>query len=267
MRCFKAGLSLLILCLTLGTSGIKATPFKECRTPLTLSSTTDWYPYIYQQDNESAGIDVELLRLILEQMDCQLKVLHYPERRSMFELNSGNIDIALGASKTKEREHLFHYSVTYRNEKNRFAYHTSDQQLAQISSLQDIVAAKKIIAINLAGWYGDEIEQAKTLYNGFVFSDTVNKRLKMLSYQRVDLVIDDDIVLCSELERASLTKLALHPVILSSANIHFIFNKQTISKEFVEHFNQVLSAMKISGELEALYQQQLPASCINPIPN
>ncbi|GLX78539.1 periplasmic solute-binding protein [Thalassotalea insulae] len=266
MSYLKAGLSLLVLCIIMSTTNAKASSFKECQVPLTLSSTTDWYPYIYQQKNISYGVDVELLQLILEQMDCQLEILHFPERRSLFELSSGNFDIALGASRTKDREQKFHYSVAYRKEQNRFVYRANDSKLTKINSLQGIIAAKKIIAINLAGWYGDEIEQAKSLYNGFIFSDTVNKRLKMLSYQRVDLVIDDDIVLCSEVERSSLPNLALHPLILSTASIHFIFNKQTVSLDFIRRFNQILTSMRTSGELEALYHQQLPASCINPIP-
>ncbi|WP_206482865.1 transporter substrate-binding domain-containing protein [Thalassotalea sp. G2M2-11] len=242
----------------------KAENFQECDVPLVLSSTSDWYPYLYQQGKQSLGVDVELLKQILSKMQCQLKVVHFPERRSLFELSSGNFDIGLGASFTKERHKKFDFSLPYRFEKNRFVYRASDNTLENINGLTEIIAAKKVIAVNLAGWYGHEFEQAKTQYDGFIFSDTVAKRLKMLAYNRVDVVVDDDIVLCSELARSEFPELVMHPLIISSADIHFIFNRKRISPSFVRQFNQILSEMKKSSELEQLYQNQLPSNCINP---
>ncbi len=237
--------------------------FKTCQQPIKLITTTDWYPYIYQENNLSVGLDIQVLTYILDKMNCQLQVLNFPERRSLFEMESGNFDIGLGASKNPERQKEFNFSVPYRYERNRFAYRESDLLLSQLSTIEDLVKAKQLIAINLAGWYGEAIEKAKSEYNGFIYSDTVDKRLKMLNFKRIDIVIDDDIVLCSELERSTFSEIKIHHSLLSAAEIHFIFNKKTVSLSFIKRFNQILTTMKKSGELAALYSSQLSSQCMS----
>jgi len=227
-----------------------------------LSTTTDWYPYLFKDElGKSAGADVALLTLILKEMGCQLKVVQFPERRSLFELNQGHMDIGLGASKNKARQEKLHYSTPYRYEINKFIYRNSDTEITKSATLQDVLKTNKRIAINLAGWYGDEIENAKADHNNFIFSDTVGKRLKMLNFNRVDLVIDDEVVLCSELLRSNYIGFSIHPMVLYKADIHFIFNKQSISSTFVEHFNQVLKQMRDDGRLYAHFENLLPTQC------
>jgi len=245
-----------------------SSPFEECKVPLTLSSTTDWYPYIFKDElGKSAGIDVSLLTNILTEMQCNLTVVQFPERRSLFELKQGHMDIGLGASKNKTRIDRFYYSLPYRHEINKFIYRNKDTDISIASSLTELLKSDKQIAINLAGWYGDEIESAQIDYNNFIFSDTVNKRLKMLYFNRVDLVIDDEVVLCSELLRSHYTGLSIHPMELYKADIHFIFNKKSISQEFVNEFNQVLRQMRTDGRLFSHFSSLLPQQCTLSVNN
>ncbi|WP_286234215.1 substrate-binding periplasmic protein [Thalassotalea sediminis] len=235
----------------------------ECKVPLKLSLTSDWYPYVTTTlNNESTGIDVELLKRTLSLMGCQLRIEHFPERRALFQLSWGHFDIALGASKTKEREKDFHYSNPYRFEHNRFAYRASDHSVENITNLNALIAHNKIIGINLAGWYGEAIEHAKRDYNGFVFSETAVKRLKMLTLNRIDVVVDDDVVLCSEIEKAHFQTLAVHPLLLHEASIHFIFNKKTVSTRFVKQFNSALKEIIDAGELESLFSLYVAPGCL-----
>ncbi|MFY8351385.1 substrate-binding periplasmic protein [Pseudoalteromonas sp. SSM20] len=236
----------------------------ECNTPLKLSITNDWYPYVrYSQYEEPSGVDVELLRKVLLEMDCDLIVLQFPERRSLFELSMGNFDIALGASKNPEREADFHFSKKYRIERNRFAYRQNDSSLQSVISLKEIIKNRKLIGVNLAGWYGDELEHAKKDYNGFIFSETTIKRLEMLAKNRVDIVIDDDVVLCSEITRQNHKNVNIHPLLLSQADIHFIFNKQSISPTFMAQFNKALETVLASGELDSLFSDFVSSTCSN----
>ena len=250
----------LVAIFTLRASTVKTVP-EECTSPLTLISTSDWYPYIYQRHQTTTGVDLELLRLLLTEMGCKLKVIHVPERRVLFEMDASQFDIGLGASVTPSRQQKFHYSAPYRHENNMFAYSKDDGQLADVTSLQQILDMNKIIAINLAGWYGEEIEQAKAVYDLFVYSETAEVRLNMLALHRIDVVIDDKVVLCSWLSKLPHQSLILHPLLLSDASIHYIFNKQTISAQFVSKFNRVLAEFDHSGRLHRHFKTQLPDSC------
>lgn len=264
MPLIKSLYYLLILCIFFSNdmAFAKSTTFNECKLPLTLSSTTDWYPYIFKdKQGNSSGIDVSLLTQILDEMQCQLAVVQFPERRSLFELNQGHMDIGLGASKNNARVERFYYSTPYRLEINKFIYRYQDRKITNASSLNDLLKTKVKIAINLAGWYGNEIEMAKIDHNNFVYSDTVKRRLKMLNFDRVDIVIDDEVVLCSELLRTRYSGLSIHPMELYKTDIHFIFNKKSISKNFVNKFNKILNKMRDNGRLFAHFSQLLSPQC------
>ena len=138
---------LLLLIATLHTQ--KAFPSNldnDCKRPLILSSTTDWFPFIYKDENgDSRGSDIELLRYLLAKMGCELQVMHFPERRVLFELKYGEFDVGLGASFNEERAKDFRYTDNYRFEVNKFAFQSSDNTLSEAKSLHDIIQHKKII--------------------------------------------------------------------------------------------------------------------------
>ncbi len=254
--------SLLVLACAQINKVYSATP--ECKNNLVLSTTSNWFPYIYKSENQLyEGFDLALLRDILNEMGCNLMVVQYPERRSLFEISQGRFDIGLGASKNKDRIKLHHYSSPYRHEVNRFAYRNNDIDIAQTKSLQDIIKLNKNIAINLAGWYGEELEGAKADYNNFIFSDSITKRLKMLYYARVDIVVDDELVLCNELERSIYKGMTIHPQILYDTSIHFIFNKKNISSQFVVQFNGILERKRNDGSLAEYFHGKGTNNCLS----
>ena len=256
-RCF-------FLFMIVGQSAIAVAAPKECDKPLMLSTTSNWPPYIYKDtDQQYKGIDLELLESILAELGCELVITQYPERRSLYEISQGRFDIGLGASKNKQRLKLHRYSTLYRQEVNRFAYRINDNDIAKAKSLQDILLLEKIIAINLAGWYGDAIEKAIAGHNNFIFSDNISKRLKMLNHHRVDIVVDDEMVLCHELVNSSYQYMTIHPLVLSENPIHFIFNKQKISKAFVTQFNTILEQMRSNGSLAYHFTKKLANICNN----
>jgi len=252
---------ILIIILILCSNSVQAV-LKECQTPLELSITSNWYPFIYQDNSGvSTGFDIGLLRRILQQMGCQLKVVNFPERRLYNELKKGSFDIGLGSSKNSIREKIYFYSNPYRQEVNRFAYRVKDQNIFAVKNLQDILKLQKTIALNLGGWYGHEIEKAKIDNKLFIYSDSITKRVKMLNFNRVDIVVDDEVVLCNELLRSTFQGLKIHPIVLSHAPIHFIFNKNSVSPIFVHEFNKILDSMKENGSLTAHYLNITPVQC------
>ncbi len=243
-------------------SGKAMATLPECDSPLKLSSTTQWHPYIYQNDKgESTGLDVELLIIILKRMGCELEVIHFPERRALYELSQGHFDIGVGASKNANRLKKFLYSLPYRHESNKFAFRADDQDVAISSSLKELLDMNKVIAINDAGWYGEEIEQAKKNYPHFSHSPTLVRRLKMLTANRVDIVVEDEIVLCTELLLPTYNNINIHPIALFETSVHFIFNKNSVSAVFLEQFDKVLNSMREDGSLQKYYQKQLPLQC------
>jgi len=260
---FKIKLTPLLFIILSVSCTVAHAQFPECKKPLLLSSDANWPPFIYiDKNNKGVGTDLVLLKNILALMQCKVKLAPIPERRVSLERTMGRFDIGLGATKTKERLLNLYFSSQYRVEVNKFAYRTQDMDIAAITNLNKIIELKKAIAINLGGWFGREIENAKNTTSLFVYTGTVERRIKMLQRNRVDIVIDDKTVLCHVLKASTSANISIHPLVLSKAPQHFVFNKETISPEFVEQFNSILDSMILSGELSAHYADNLPPECL-----
>ena len=93
------------------------------RCKLVLGYSGDWPPYILKSNNgEVSGADFDILKSVMSQMKCELTTVKVPINRLLMELEKGMIDVATGASKTRKREKLFHYSQPYRIEVIRLMY-------------------------------------------------------------------------------------------------------------------------------------------------
>ena len=73
-------------------------------TPITVGWEV-WYPYQYQDNNQLKGLDVLILNAIAEKTSANLAYIELPWKRHLRYLSTGEVDIAMGSSKNKERGH------------------------------------------------------------------------------------------------------------------------------------------------------------------
>ena len=77
----------------------------------------DWQPYQYQDSNQNVtGLDIELMRAILDNMDDRVTLTELPWKRHLNNVEAGRTDLAASASKTPEREQYAFFSDAYRTE-------------------------------------------------------------------------------------------------------------------------------------------------------
>lgn len=236
---------LLILCLIAG-PGLAQT---FCPHPINLVFSGDWYPYFYlDKQGQYSGRDLELLRKGLMRMDCELAILHLPERRISADLLSGRVDVAIAATLTEQRQKQFMFSIPYRLQTIVLVYRKSDRQTAALDTILDLVQQNKLVALNRGGWYGHEVAAVldSKWARQLMHVETFASRLELLRRGRVDAFIDDKDTVLAEMQRNGLTDLALITRPLDIAEQHYMFSKIKLDEAFVTEFNRQLSI--IMGE-------------------
>ncbi|WP_043307046.1 ABC transporter substrate-binding protein [Pseudomonas sp. ML96] len=76
----------------------------------------EWFPLIYQQDEQLTGSEYELLQQLASGAGCQLQFVELPWARALQLLKQGQLDMLYGASRTAEREAYAQFSQAYRQE-------------------------------------------------------------------------------------------------------------------------------------------------------
>ncbi|MBO1254445.1 transporter substrate-binding domain-containing protein [Alteromonas sp. 5E99-2] len=222
-----------------------------CEHPLVLSFNGDWPPYFYKVGEETyVGSDFDILSRTLDSMSCTFNVLPMTPERAQLEMSKGTFDIFVGASYTNQRNLDFFYTTPYRKEYISYAYNTKNLTM-NTNALDDILENDGYVAINIQGYFGDYVEALKQRYpDRFIHAFSAIKRMQMLNEGVVSVVIDDKSVLCKDAKRFTnkprLKSYKISDQILHHGDIHFIFNRSTVTPQFVKRFNDVLSTELIN---------------------
>lgn len=217
-----------------------------CERPLILSFNGDWAPYFYNVgDSTYVGTDFFILTQTLEDMSCSLEVLPMTPQRAAMETSKGTFDIFIGASYTPARNSDFFYTIAYREEHVGFAYNTLNLAV-DTDQIEVILENKGEVALNMQGYFGDYIETLKKRYpHQFVHAFSTYERMQMLNKGLVAAVVDDKSALCKDAKRfiknPKLKRYLISTQELHRDEVHFIFNRSTVTQQFIETFNEVLS--------------------------
>ncbi|NYZ70370.1 transporter substrate-binding domain-containing protein, partial [Endozoicomonas sp. SM1973] len=146
-----------LLFLVLNASFLLSSNLSACSKESYIVGYSEFFPFMYTaEDSEVKGLDIKLVRKVFEQACCTIKLVNMPWSRIVKGLRNGVPDVALVASKTKERSVYAYFSIPYRNEQMRFMIRNNEASQWPIQSLQDVLKFKMRIAVVLNNWFGEE---------------------------------------------------------------------------------------------------------------
>ncbi len=216
-----------------------------------------WEPYQYVgMEQKAAGLDIELIQAIADQMQCQLEFRQGNWTDLISALKRGELDLLPGASKTAARESFAYFSEPYRNEKFVLFIRSTDTALLQYTNLAELLAAGKKVGIvsdyyygeTVAGFYNDD-----NLKAAFVESPLSELNLKRLQDEEIDAMFEDSLVGGSMLRRKGLAdQIGQHSIDLGQTDVYLMFGKNTVSEAQVAAFNQALQAIRQNGNYQAI---------------
>ncbi|WP_028865625.1 substrate-binding periplasmic protein [Psychromonas aquimarina] len=163
---------------------------------LTWCAYYNWAPWIYPAGDSYDGILIEELNLLQKKYNIKAEaVVRDNWRRCQADVESGKIDIILGANKTPEREIKFHYlSVpAFINKSMISAYTVEDNtQVQPVKSLQELKQYKLVMTRgnSFGTTIDDFINSIDEPSRGVVRMH--DQALKMLAAKRRDYIFSAD---------------------------------------------------------------------------
>lgn len=98
-------LFLLILCSACFTT----TKTSAGSTHITVGISTGYPPYYYYQDDQAAGICIDVLNQVAQDLDLEITYKTYPWKRLLVSAEQGQVDAIMPLFRTKEREKFLYF--------------------------------------------------------------------------------------------------------------------------------------------------------------
>lgn len=225
-----------------------------CSNPL-LMGWEPWEPYQYQINEQLTGLDIELIRTILKNSQCDVTFKEMPWKRHLTEIEKGRVDLAAGASKTSEREVYANYSAPYRTESAVLYVRKGESNSLKYAELKDIINSSFRLGVARGYYYGENYAQLlkQPKFKAQIHDVTDgNLNYKKLLKKRIDGFLDDPFAATARLRREGLQdQIEIHPMKIYSDDIFVMFSKKSVEPGIIDAFNQSLEQLKANG----VYQQ------------
>jgi polar amino acid transport system substrate-binding protein len=174
-------------------------------------------------------------------------------------LKTGDVDMLLGASKTKAREEYALFSAPYRTEQFSLYIRNGDNKRQAYNSIDKFITSNSRIGIVEDYYYGPQIAM---LLEGLVTSKSfVNAIMGELNVARlldndIDVFIEDSFVGASLLRRKALSsRITPHQITIETGDVFVMFAKDKFSQPQLENFNQQLILIKNSPQYKDLVKK------------
>jgi polar amino acid transport system substrate-binding protein len=231
----------------------------EC---LLTSPWEPWEPYqSVDQTGKVTGLDIDLVTAIFESAGCSVDFQKRPWKRTLLEVKMGRLDIAPGASFSKEREEFAYFSDAYRNEVMSFFVLKENLSKYNFSTLEEIIGTDLSIGVVRGYHYGEQFETVRKDKRNKVNiqeSGADETNLKKLLKGRVDMAVIDTYTGFFLLKQLGIDKkIVKHSVLVNSNEIHVMVSKISPTKGVVKKFNAGLAAIKASGQYQKIVDRYL----------
>lgn len=228
-----------------------------------LSSVWEPFPPYQYMDEQGVltGLDIDLLRAVAMQANCKINFQKTPWKRGLALIQKGEIDVAGGASKTKERSQYAHYSDPYRFETMSVYIRNSEYLKQPFSNLEELALSSIHLGIVIGYSYGAEffkLRQKKAFKGRITEVLTDSQNIHKLSIGRVDAILVEQFVGKKLMAQGINSKdIKTHPLKIETGGIYFLFSKKSVSKKQVAKFNLALKHIKDSGKYHSISNHYL----------
>lgn len=216
-----------------------------------------WYPYQYHNEvDQLTGVDIEVFNLIAKKAEMSISYVELPWKRHLMYIKSGVIDVAFGASHTKEREETAYFSIPYRKESVNLFVKKGTSQSIKLNQLSDLIGSEYLIGVENGYFYGKEYQRLKTKPDFISRINSVldiEQNVKMLMKGHIDGFLADPMSMKSFVEKYQFQdEFEVHPLTIYQGDIYIMLSKKTCSNEDLVKVNQAITSLKVSGELQKI---------------
>ena len=223
----------------------------------------------YIDENEQfAGLDVELSKLIFEEAGFRIRFIFYPWTRILYLVKLGELDVALSAADSEERMKYAHFS-TEALRLGHNVFYTSRAKQGKFQSPQNMTQLKGKefrLAVLRGASYSieyDALLKADWFAESLVIVDSPKRTLDMLALGRVDAFIGSEYGVPKWAQKIGFTE-QLVPLFRlmtdEEAATHIMYSKKSVPKAWVDKVDAAMKRLKASGEYDRRINEVLGVS-------
>jgi len=219
-----------------------------------------WRPYQYMDNDKLTGLDVDLVRAIVEQAGCQIDFKKMPWKRHLVQVEKGKVDLAAGASKTPEREAYAYFTDPYRTESAVMYVRKGEAEKYQLDSLEDLVGSDFKLGVTRGYYYGEAYAEwiKKPEFKQQI--DEVSKdstNYKKLFKERIDGFLADPVSATASLRKEGLLDQVEMLFTVYSDDIFIMVSQASASNDDVTMLNESLATLKQNGTYQKILDNYL----------
>jgi polar amino acid transport system substrate-binding protein len=235
-----------------------------------------WPPFSYVETKHGIpqwhGLDVEMLNAVAKEAGYTVDADAVPWDQHLRDIETGARDIAVGASRTPQREEYAMFSAPFRFETMVLIVPRGKSGSLPASTPEELVARIKETGFRLGAGEGttysskavqdflsdpenrDQIVRVRATPPANVLEHDL---LEALLAGRIDGYVSDRITAGHViLASGMMSKIEVHPVKVRGP-LHLMFSKATVAPEVVEDFNRAIERVRTNGTARELNEQYM----------
>ncbi|OHX17699.1 hypothetical protein BI343_10635 [Chromobacterium amazonense] len=222
----------------------------------------EWPPFHYLgRDEQVAGYSVALLNQAAARLGCSMNYQRLPWPRTLQQLRLGQLDAAMQALKTPEREAYACFVQGYSPTLVQLWARRDRMARWPVRKLEDLGRLGHLrLGVTRGDSYGDTLDhwlQAPPPSVSVDVGETLDGSFRKLQLGRIDLLLATSITAQREVARLpqSPQMVALPPKWLAG-QAYYVFSRRSVSARQCRAFADALQAMRQDGTVARLYRSQ-----------
>ncbi|MFT5314046.1 MAG: polar amino acid transport system substrate-binding protein [Paraglaciecola sp.] len=216
-----------------------------------------WYPYQYHNKKiELVGLDIESFNAIMAQAKLKFTSAEIPWKTHLHFIKTGKIDMAMGASKTDDRQQYAYFSLPYRQETVKLFVKKGNASQTPLTSLSDLAASPYKIGVEAGYYYGkayQDLIKDPDFQNNISEVIDLEQNVSMLLEGKLDGFLVDPVTMKAFVNKYDMhNTFEPHPVEIYSADIHLMLSKITGDEFLLNKINQAITTLKNNDSLQKI---------------
>ncbi len=216
-----------------------------------------WYPYQYHnKQSQLVGLDIDSFNAIAKHANVKIHYIETPWKRHLQMIKSGQVDIAFGASYSKERAEYAYFTRPYRFEKVNLFVKKGTKDNIKLAQLSDLKNSAYMIGVEGGYFYGDEYQK---LIKEPDFYDNINEvvdieqNVTMLLKGHIDGFLVDPLTMRAFIQKYKMEdEFEQHELTVYQDTIHIMLSKKSGTLELLNALNQAIHELSATGELDKI---------------
>ncbi|MBU3003829.1 substrate-binding periplasmic protein [Paraglaciecola arctica] len=216
-----------------------------------------WYPYQYHNEkHQLVGLDIDSFNAIMAEAKLSFSAAEVPWNTHLNFLKSGKMDVAMGASWSKEREDYAYFSKPYRKETVNLFVRKGNAKNIHLETLSDLAGSKYVVGVESGYYYGEdyaELIKTTKFKNNIHEVVDLEENVTFLMQGHLDGFLVDPNTMQSFVKKYRMQgEFEAHPLTIYSTDIFIMLSKKSSDISTLNRINQAITTLTENGELSRI---------------